>query len=311
MAGGWLLWRGTDVAREMTAAGGGAFVASCGVGFLCVVLLFETLLGALRRSGNAHRAGGGRHRFASGPGGLRGLGAMGVVARRFSAHRAGGCFCGDERVASLIIDVCSFLPVAESYRARLLGWASIPGYFRMFSKGLSAFCGVEEAEFRRRAVDTTPGEMQAFVDEVSARLGEPVSKFVAALDEAGYDKAVVFSIDQQSTTGVSPLDPEVLAAAVDAYPQRIAAFQGVDPHKDDAAATLERGVRELGLHGTLLVPFLHGAPADSPVYRPVYRKCLELGVPVWIHTSVNWAPRTPWSSEGLWLSIASAARCPI
>ena len=115
----------------------------------------------------------------------------------------------------MIVDICSFLPVAESYRARLLGWASIPGYLKMFAKGLSAFCGVEEEEFRRRAVGRSRVEIHTFIDEISTRLGRPLEEFIATLDAAGYDKAVVFSIDQESTTGVSPLDPNVLASAVD------------------------------------------------------------------------------------------------
>ncbi len=193
----------------------------------------------------------------------------------------------------MIVDVCSFLPLAESYRARLLGWASIPGYFRMFSKGLSAFCGVGEEEFRRNAVEPAQEKIHSYIDEVAERLGGPLEKFIAALDVAGYDKVVVFSIDQESTTGVLPLDPNVLARAVDAYPDRILALQGLDPHKSGAAATLERGVRVLGLHGALLVPFLHRLPADAPAYRPIYRKCVEMNVPVWIHTSVNWSPAHP------------------
>lgn len=193
----------------------------------------------------------------------------------------------------MIIDVCSFLPVEESYRARLRGWAAIPGYFRMFAKGLSAFCGVAEEEFRHRTQAPAPEKILAYIDEVAARRGAPLERFVASLDAAGYDKAVVFSIDQESTTGVSPLDPNVLARAVDACPNRILALQGVDPHKEDAAATLERSVRELGLHGAVLVPFLHRLPADAPACRPIYRKCLELDVPVWIHASVNWASAHP------------------
>jgi len=193
----------------------------------------------------------------------------------------------------VIIDICSFLPVEASYRARLLGWAAIPGYFRMFAKGLSAFCRVEESEFRRRVVGAGEREVRAFVEEAAARLGRPASAFVSMLDAAGYGAAVVFSIDQESTTGVAPLDPEVLARAAADHPGRILAFQGVDPNKADAARALERGVRELGLHGAFLVPFLHRLPADHQACRPVYEKCVELGVPVWIHTSVNWAPAHP------------------
>ncbi len=193
----------------------------------------------------------------------------------------------------MLIDICSFLPVEDSFRARLSGWAAIPGYFRMFSKGISGFCGVEEDEFLRGVDDQSASKVAAFIDEISARRGRPVSEFISAMDDAGYDLSVVFSIDQETTTGAAPLTPEVLARAVDEFPGRLRALMGLDPHKEDAARALERGVKELGLHGALLCPFLHRLPADDPAYRPIYNKCIELGVPVWIHTSVNWAQAHP------------------
>lgn len=189
--------------------------------------------------------------------------------------------------------MCSFLPAPESYRARLLGWAAIPGYFRMFSRGLSRFCGVAEEEFLRRVLDRPQNEIIDFIEETAFSRGKDTAAFVADLGAAGYDRAVVFSIDSQTTTGAPPLEPEVLARAVAEHPDRVMALLGLDPLKKDAAASLERGVRELGLHGALLVPFLHGLPADSACYRPVYEKCAALDVPVWIHTSVNWSPRHP------------------
>ncbi len=193
----------------------------------------------------------------------------------------------------MLVDICSFLPVAESYRSRLLGWAAIPGYFQMFAKGLSRFCGMEEAAFRSRVEDRPEREIRDFVEEIAGRLGRTAGDFIADMDAAGYDLSTVFSIDQESTTGAPPLDPEILARAVSEYPDRLVALAGVDPNKADAAEALERSVRDLGLHGALLVPFLHGLPADAPAYRPVYRKCVELDVPVWIHTSVNWSPGHP------------------
>ncbi|MEE9273974.1 MAG: amidohydrolase family protein [bacterium] len=193
----------------------------------------------------------------------------------------------------MIIDICSFLPVEESYRTRLMGWAAIPGYFRTFGKGLSRFCGLGEAEFRRRVMDRPEREVHAFIEEVAAARAQTVDDFVRRLDAAGYDRAAVFCIDAERTTGAPPLDPEVLARAVSAHPERILAWLGVDPGKADAAAALERGVRELGLHGAFLVPFLHGMPADAAPYRPIYRKCVELEVPVWIHSSVNHSPSHP------------------
>ena len=135
----------------------------------------------------------------------------------------------------MLVDVCSFLPVEESYHARLLGWAAIPGYFRMFAKGLSHVCGMEEAGFRGRIENRSDSEILEFVEEIAARLGRPADDFVEEMDAAGYDVSVVFSIDQESTTGAPPLDHEVLARAVAAFPKRLLALAGVDPNKADAA----------------------------------------------------------------------------
>ena len=57
VAGGWLLPRGSDFTRETLAAGGWPLLALCAVGVLCVIALFESLLGALRRRGSAPAAG--------------------------------------------------------------------------------------------------------------------------------------------------------------------------------------------------------------------------------------------------------------
>ncbi|MFP6889186.1 MAG: amidohydrolase family protein [Nitrospinota bacterium] len=193
----------------------------------------------------------------------------------------------------MLVDICSFLPVEPSFRARLSGWAAIPGYFLMFARGISRFCGVDEEEFLRRVKGRPDFEVGAFIEEVAARQARGASQFVLEMDEAGYDVSVVFSIDQETTTGAAPLDPQVLSDAVNECPGRLLAMIGLDPNKEDAARTLERGVKELGLHGVLLCPFLHLIPADDSAYRPIYRKCVELNVPVWIHTSVNWAQAHP------------------
>jgi predicted TIM-barrel fold metal-dependent hydrolase len=193
----------------------------------------------------------------------------------------------------MLIDICSFLPVHSSFIARLSGWAAIPGYFRMFSKGISRFCGVDEDEFVRRTLERSPSKVAKFIEEVSEKRGRPVSDFILTMDEARYDVSVVFSIDQESTTGARSLDPEVLAEAVNAYPERLRALMGVDPNKEDAAKSLEHGVKELGLHGALLCPFLHLLPADDLACRPIYKKCIELGVPIWIHTAIKWAQAHP------------------
>ncbi|MBT7856427.1 MAG: hypothetical protein HN720_05810, partial [Nitrospinaceae bacterium] len=87
----------------------------------------------------------------------------------------------------MLIDICSFLPVHSSFIARLSGWAAIPGYFRMFSKGISRFCGVGEEEFIQRTMERSASEVNDFIEEVSEKRGRPVGDFILDMDEAGYD----------------------------------------------------------------------------------------------------------------------------
>ena len=53
LAGGWLFIQGADFMAGMLASGGSLFVTFLIIGAVCVVSLFELLLGALRRGGNA------------------------------------------------------------------------------------------------------------------------------------------------------------------------------------------------------------------------------------------------------------------
>ena len=47
-------------------------------------------------------------------------------------------------------------------------------------------------------------------------------------------------------------------------------------------------VRHRGFRGLSLRPFMIGLPADDRSYYPLYAKCVELDVPLSIHTSANW-----------------------
>src|SRR5262249_11198501 len=66
-------------------------------------------------------------------------------------------------------------------------------------------------------------------------------------------------------------------------------FAGADIMRGLAAVReFERWVRERGFRGLSLRPFMIGLPADDRHYYPFYAKCVELGVPLSIHTSANW-----------------------
>src|SRR5881628_72238 len=85
----------------------------------------------------------------------------------------------------------------------------------------------------------------------------------------------------------TPLD-DVLAA-LDAAGIARTLIAGADELRGKAAvAELEHWIRERRFRGLSLRPFMIGLPADDRHCYPFYAKCVELGVPLSIHTSANW-----------------------
>jgi predicted TIM-barrel fold metal-dependent hydrolase len=82
-----------------------------------------------------------------------------------------------------------------------------------------------------------------------------------------------------------------VAEIVQAHPNRFACgFASVDPRLGmDAVRELNRAHHELGLRGVVFEPgFLQIPPTDRRCY-PIYAKCVELGLPVGLHTGINFS----------------------
>jgi predicted TIM-barrel fold metal-dependent hydrolase len=119
-------------------------------------------------------------------------------------------------------------------------------------------------------------------------------QILAALDDAGITHCLITGFDERSTCGVTFVHNEPVAALADRYPDRFIPFAGVDIMRGDSAlAELERWVTERGFRGLSLRPFMIGRPATDSAYFPFYAKCVELGIPLSIHTSANWTRSRP------------------
>ena len=108
-----------------------------------------------------------------------------------------------------------------------------------------------------------------------------MAKIYRDLDVLG----VIFSVDSQTATGDVPDTNDYVAGIAAAHPDQFIGFASVDPNKGEwAVEEVERSVKELGLKGLKLHP-IHQAffPSDE-VFRPLFDKCEELGVPVLIHS---------------------------
>jgi predicted TIM-barrel fold metal-dependent hydrolase len=120
--------------------------------------------------------------------------------------------------------------------------------------------------------------------------GRPVmslADFVTMLDSAGVQKAVVGSAQQPSN--------EYTVQVVRAYPDRFIGLARISPWDGmRGVRELERLVREGGLRGLAMAAFRERIPSNDRRYYPLYAKCVELGIPVRLYSSMSYATDRPY-----------------
>jgi predicted TIM-barrel fold metal-dependent hydrolase len=165
-----------------------------------------------------------------------------------------------------VIDFCVLPPLRET----LEGFADPSGPFAKYS-----------ALYAREA-------STALIQEVTKN---PVGFLLGLMDDAGVDIVVLTAEDAETTMGMK-VPNEKVAALVRQCPDRFIGMAAVDPHKGmQGLRELEFAVKDLGMKGVCLEPWLHKIHSNDKLYYPIYAKCVELDVPVWIHTSVNFVPQ--------------------
>jgi predicted TIM-barrel fold metal-dependent hydrolase len=114
-------------------------------------------------------------------------------------------------------------------------------------------------------------------------------RFIELMDQAGVDKVLFVAGDIETTYG-SVYPNSELAELIDHRPDRFLGLAGADPHKGVwAAREFEKAVRDYGFVGLNLAPWEHKILSNDKKYYPLYEKCVELDVPVILHTSINFS----------------------
>ena len=112
---------------------------------------------------------------------------------------------------------------------------------------------------------------------------------VAVLDASGIERTLITGFDEWSSVHETFIPNDVVATVADRHPDRFVPFAGADVLKGmDAVREFEELVRDRDFRGLSVRPFMIGLPADDRRYYPLYAKCVELDVPVSIHSSANW-----------------------
>jgi len=107
---------------------------------------------------------------------------------------------------------------------------------------------------------------------------------IQMMDKYSIDRAIVFPTTNFEGTSFSKSN-DLVAHAVERYPDRLIGFARVNPHRrEEAVKELVRSHEELGLQGLKLHPTMEIFPANSRIIHPIMRTVTELGIPVVFHS---------------------------
>ncbi|MEZ4450161.1 MAG: amidohydrolase family protein [Nannocystaceae bacterium] len=105
----------------------------------------------------------------------------------------------------------------------------------------------------------------------------PLEITIAALDAGPVTRGL---LSAWWGPGGPMISNDEVAAAVRARPDRLSGVASVDLWRPmEAIRELRRCVRELGLRGVRVIPWLWRTPPNDRHYYPIYAECCELGVP--------------------------------
>ena len=114
-------------------------------------------------------------------------------------------------------------------------------------------------------------------------------EIVKGLDDANVTHSLITGFDEGKSCGKTFSPNDLIASLAERYPGRFIPFAGIDLFSGmEGVRQLEYWIKDRGFKGLSLRPFMIGLPADDRRYYPLYAKCVELDVPLSIHTSANW-----------------------
>jgi uncharacterized protein len=148
----------------------------------------------------------------------------------------------------------------------------------------------------KRDVDVYRKQYDAVLN-VSENNEKSLENLIEEMELAGVDHAIIHA-EYEYGDSADELN-ETVAEVVQKYPLLFTGYgtismENLKPMK--AVKQVER-IKELGLSGINIQPAFFGMAIDDKRLYPFYSKALELGLPVGIHTGVNYSTEHPIKNE--------------
>jgi uncharacterized protein len=130
--------------------------------------------------------------------------------------------------------------------------------------------------------------------DIEERLNDVAAGRLALMDESGVDVQVLsvttpalHNLEPRESVDLARQTNELVAATIARYPTRFQGFATLpSAAPQEAAAELERGVRELGFVGTMSCGRTREKNLDHPDFLPILEMAAGLKVPIFIHPQI-------------------------
>ena len=159
----------------------------------------------------------------------------------------------------------------------------VANYRRIFGPQWAASMGTSMEDLERKSEALSEEKLSDFLQELAQKVAVTPVQFEKQLDEAGI------------MWGMTDLPEDDDAAAYLAQlPDRLYGMAVYNPFEGtQAVKKLETSIRKKGLKAVYASPYRWGIKANDPRFYPCYAKALELDIPVFIYTAMNYRTDYP------------------
>ena len=193
---------------------------------------------------------------------------------------------------SKVIDLYLDLPATEEYLVGSLSWyclgegaQSYQGYKYTFGEKLARSIGLSMNELDRLLEEEGKDRFIKAIRTAAKAHVTPLESFIDHLDKINVAWGITSTHDHNN---------EKTAELVARYQEKLLGFAYLDPKEPmKAVRDLEYAVRELKLSAAYLTAFRTGVAANDPRCYPLYAKCVELGIPMFIYACMNLSAGLP------------------
>ncbi len=177
------------------------------------------------------------------------------------------------------------LKIAETMKFFILNkdGKGIANYRRIFGPQWAASMGTSFEELEKKGDELSEDQLTAFLQELAQKIVVTPDRFEKQLDEAGIEWGLTdLPGDDETAAYLSQLPGRLYGMTV------FNPFEGTRAVKD-----LEYAIREKGFKAVYASPYRWGIKANDPRFYPCYAKAIELDIPVFIYTAMNYRTDYP------------------